>query len=265
MITVSECKDRPILTPCGLKDLDYQIDPYIGCEHYCYYCYALSGAETDWSRQIMIHRDVVPRLARELDAIPPQTVYMGYHTDPYQPREAALNQTRDILALLLEKGFSASILTKSDLVLRDMDIIKKMPDPHVSVSVAFNDNTVRRQFEAATMDTERRVRVLERFKAENTATGALLCPVVPYVTDPFPLIDTLAGHTDKIWVYGLGFRDRTGINWQHTREILMRHFPDLATRIEPALLSPDHDYWRQLREKLTALKDKRGITLSIHL
>ncbi len=52
---VSTCTDRPVLTPCGLNDLDYQVDPYIGCEHYCYYCYALSQAETDWSHEIQIH------------------------------------------------------------------------------------------------------------------------------------------------------------------------------------------------------------------
>ncbi len=55
----------------------------------------------------------------------PQTIYMGYQTDPYQPSEAQFHQTRKVLELLLENGFSASIPTKSDLVLRDTDIKKK--------------------------------------------------------------------------------------------------------------------------------------------
>jgi DNA repair photolyase len=45
---VSVCTNREILSPCGLKELDYQVDTYVGCEHYCYYCYALAQAETDW-------------------------------------------------------------------------------------------------------------------------------------------------------------------------------------------------------------------------
>ena len=85
IVKLSTCSNRPILAPCGLKDLKYQVDPYIGCEHYCYYCYALAQAETDWSQEILIHKDIVHHLSAELDKIPAQKIYMGYHTDPYQP------------------------------------------------------------------------------------------------------------------------------------------------------------------------------------
>ncbi|MGD2016275.1 MAG: hypothetical protein PVG84_21200 [Desulfobacterales bacterium] len=61
----------------------------------------------------------------ELAGIAPQTIYMGWQTDPYQPCEAEYRQTRQVLELLLEKGFSASILTKSDLILRYMDLLQK--------------------------------------------------------------------------------------------------------------------------------------------
>jgi DNA repair photolyase len=134
---VSVCKNRQILSPCGLKDLDYQVDTYVGCEHYCY---ALPQAETDWSEEIFIYKDIVDQLSQELDKIPSQTIYMGYHTDPYQPSETRYRQTRKVLELFLKRGFSASILTKSDLVVRDIDILKEMNDAAVSVSVAFNDN-----------------------------------------------------------------------------------------------------------------------------
>ena len=153
---VSVCKKRPILSACGLKDIEYQVDTYVGCEHYCYYCYVLPQAETDWSKEILIYEDIVDQLSQELDKIPPQKIYMGYHTDPYQPCEAEYRQTRKVLELFLKKGFSVSILTKSDLVVRDIDIFKKMNDAAVSVSVAFNDNQTRRQFEANTIDTEKK-------------------------------------------------------------------------------------------------------------
>ena len=134
---VSECPSRPILSPCGLKELDYQVDTYIGCGHYCYYCYVFDQAETDWSKEILMHSDIVGQLSEELESISPQTIYMGYHTDPYQPCEADYRQTRKVLELLLQKGFSHSILTKSDLVIRDIDILEEMNDAAVSVSVAF--------------------------------------------------------------------------------------------------------------------------------
>ena len=74
---ISECTNRPILSPCGLEDLNYQVDTYVGCEHYCYYCYALAQSETDWSKEILIHKDIVKQLSKEIDTVSPQTIYMG--------------------------------------------------------------------------------------------------------------------------------------------------------------------------------------------
>jgi DNA repair photolyase len=159
---VSTCAHRPILVPCNLQNFDYQIDPYIGCGHYCCYCYALNQAETDWDKEILIHSDISGQLNEALATIPPQRIYLSYYTDPYQPCEAEHRQTRKVLTLFLERGFSASILTTSDMVVADMDLLREMPDASVSVSVAFNENRVRQQFEAHTIDTETRIEALRK-------------------------------------------------------------------------------------------------------
>lgn len=262
---VSVCSRRPILEPCELKDRDYQVDPYVGCEHYCYYCYALAQAETDWSKEILVHEEITDRLSAELEEISPQTIYMGYHTDPYQPCEAEHLQTRKVLELLREKGFSASILTKSDLVVRDIDILRDMENANVSVSVAFNDNGTRSLFEANTMDTERRIEALRICREAGVRTGALLCPVIPYITDTLPLVDMLAPYTDSIWIYGLSIMDRSGQDWLNVQEILNREFPDLVERIEPVIFSREHAFWTQLREDLVALEENRKLNLHIHV
>ena len=54
-MNITPCENRPVLNPCTLKDRNYQVDPYIGCEHECYYCYALNQAETDWSKDVLMH------------------------------------------------------------------------------------------------------------------------------------------------------------------------------------------------------------------
>ena len=264
-MNVSVCTNRKIISPCGLKNLNYQVDPYVGCEHFCYYCYALAKTETDWSKEIQTHKNIVEQLSKEIDEIPPQTIYMGYHTDPYQPCEVEYQQTRKALEVFIEKGFSASILTKSDLVVRDIDILKEMKDAAVSVSVAFNDNSTRRLFEAATMDTEKRIEALRRLKQAGVRTGALVCPVIPYITDAVKLIDLLASHADIIWVYGLSINDRLGQNWLTVQKILRRHFPDLIEPIEAAVFSKVDLYWTRLRENLAALKDDRQLNLNIHI
>ncbi len=259
------CSNRPVLNPCTLDDLNYQVDPYIGCEHYCYYCYVLNQAETDWREEVLFHKDIADRLKRELSNIPTQTIYMGWHTDPYQPCETEFRQTRSVLDLLLEKGFSASILTKSDLVLRDIDVLQSMKSAAVSVSVAFNDDSVRRQFEANTKETELRIAALQKLKAAGIRTSALICPVIPYITDVRPLIDMLADHTDKIWIYGLSILNSNEKNWQNIKKIIVDHFPDLRERIKTVIFSNNHPYWENLRQDLTGLKGARNLNLSIHV
>lgn len=265
MVKVSTCSHRSILVPCGLKNLDYQVDPYIGCEHYCYYCYVLQDAETDWTKEIRIHEDLAAQLGQELDAVSQQKIYFGYYTDPYQPCEAEYRQTRMALELLLERGFSASILTKSDLVCRDIDVLAEMKDASVSASVAFTDNSTRCLFEARTMDTEKRMEALRRLKNAGIKTSALVCPVIPYITDVVPLIESLAPLTETIWIYGLSVDPASGPSWNQVNGILAEHFPDRQKKIEQALLSKDHLFWGQLRETLSDLKDNRGLNLNIHL
>ncbi|NNL74868.1 MAG: hypothetical protein HKO68_00880 [Desulfobacterales bacterium] len=264
-MNIKPCDNRPVLNPCTLKGRNFQIDPYIGCEHYCYYCYALNQAETDWSKEVLIHKDITSRLESELAGIPPQTIYMGWETDPYQPCEGEYRQTRQVLELLLKKGFSASILTKSDLVLRDTDLLQKMNEANISASVAFIDNDVRRLLESNTIDTDARNSALKKLKAAGLRTSAMICPVIPYITDVMPVIDMVAPHTDKIWIYGLSMLNRTDQNWQNVQSILENHFPDLSKQIETVVFSKNHSYWEKLRQELEHLQKDRKLNLSIHV
>jgi len=190
---------------------------------------------------------------------------MGWHTAPYQPCEAQYCQTRQVLELLLEKGFSASILTKSDLVVRDMDVLKSMKNANVSVSVAFNDNDVRRLFEANTIDTEARVIALKKLKAVGINTSALICPVIPYITDVHPLIDMLGPHTEKIWIYGLSILNRSDHNWQNIESILENHFNESKEQIEAAIFSKDQSLWENLRQELLEIQKDHQLNLRSHI
>ncbi len=262
---VSTCSHRPILVPCRLENRNYQIDPYVGCEHSCYYCYALNQAETDWSQKVLISADIAGQLRRELENVSPQTIYMGYYTDPYQPCEAEYRQTRQVLELLLEQNFSVSILTKSDLIVRDIDLLREMDYASAGVSVAFNNNHIRQKFEANTIDTEARIRALQLLRKAGIQTSALICPVIPYITDVAPLIEMLAPYTDAIWLYGLSMENRSDRNWQNVQRILDTHFPHLKKQIEAVLFAEEHSYWAKQRQQLTELNKDGILDLRIHL
>lgn len=257
--------NRQILSPCSLKGRNYQIDPYVGCEHNCYYCYALNKSETDWSKEVMFHDNIVSRLETQLSKIPPQTIYMGWETDPYQPCEAAELQTRKVLELLQKKGFSVSILTKSNLVLRDLDVLVKMNEPTVSFSMAFSNDHDREFFEGNTMDTEARIAAMQKLKSVGIRSSVLLCPVIPYITDVIGMIDSVAELADKIWIYGLSIINQSDRNWQNIEEILERHYTSLKSRIEAVIFTKDHRYWNDLRGKLLQLQHDRNLNLEIHV
>jgi DNA repair photolyase len=261
----SVCSRRPALQPCGLEGFNYQVDPYVGCGHCCHYCYALDLAETDWSTEILVHRDITAQLTKELHGIAPQTIYMGYHTDPYQPCERESRQTRSVLELLLGMGFSASILTKSDLLLRDLELLQQMPDAQVSVSVAFDNDGVRRLFEGNTVPTRDRVAALRRVGKAGVRTGAMVCPVIPQITDVKPVIASVKPIADTIWVFGLSIQNRDSLSWRNVNDILNQHFPGSLRFVEETVFSRDAPFWTELREYLEHLKTTQQLDLRIHL
>jgi len=262
---VSNCTNRPLVEPCNLDDINYQIDTYIGCEHYCYYCYALQYAETNWSEEIKTHRDIEEKIRNELENIPPQTIYLGYHSDPYQPMESELFQTRKTLELLLKNGFSASILTKSNLVVRDIDLLKEMPNANVSISVAFDNDEIRNRFEGNTINTDDRIEALRLCKEAGIGTSALVCPVIPVITDTENLISKLEYITEKIWIYGISLQNRKEECSLNVENILMLNFSNEAEEIESIIYSKNHSYWVKLRNKLKVIKERQNLDLRINL
>lgn len=257
--------NRILLEPCGLKDLNYQIDPYIGCEHNCHYCYAKEEAETDWTKEILIHDSIEERLEKELKDIEPQTIYLGYKTDPYQPCEVSLEQTKKVLEILSGKGFSASILTKSNLVLRDLDILTKMENPFVSVSLAFTEERTKKLFEANTICTSERISSLKKLKENGIKTGALICPVIPHITKIEDLIDLVDETVDTIWIYGLSVQDKDLVYWRNVHKILCDHYPDGNSEIEEIIFDKEHSYWQKLRTQLNEIKVSKNLDIRIHL
>ena len=260
---VRTCRRRPILQPCSLEGFSYQIDPYIGCEHDCGYCYALNHAETDWSTEILIHPDLVGRLRQELPQ--PQPIYLGWNSDPYQPAEAIHGQTRQVLELLAERGCSVCILTKSDLVRRDVALLATMPGSSVGFSFAFVDEPVRQLFEARAPSNNVRLQALETLKNAGIDTYAMICPVMPFITDVEVLIDTLALYADSIWVYPLSMESETDRNWQNLREILDCAFPGLVDRYRQIAFSMADPYWADLRRRLEQIRRDQHLDLRIEI
>jgi DNA repair photolyase len=262
---VRTCSKRKIVQPCSLRGYAYQIDPYIGCEHHCYYCYALNQAETDWNEEILIYPDFAAQLSDELAEIDPQPIYLGWYCDPYQPSEEFHLQTRVALQTLAQKGFSFCILTKSGLVTRDIDLIAQMPGSSVGFSIAFHDETIRRIFEVNAPANDGKLKALQQLKASGVRTYTLVCPVMPFITEAETLIEMVAPHSDTIWFYALSMEKETDRNWRFVSQILDEHFPELTEQYRRIAFSSTHSYWAELHKKLERLNLTKRLDFRIEL
>jgi len=262
---VSKCSLRKILNPCILEAHNYQVDPYIGCEHFCSYCYSLNKAETDWEKEILIHEDIVGQLTREMNSLEPQSIYMGMNSDPYQPCEKTFKQTRNVLELFAEKGYSVSILTKSGLVTRDIDLLRKMPNSSVGISIAFQEERTRQLFEKNAPSNRVRIEALKKLKNSGIATYTLICPVMLFITNLESVIEQVEPYSDTIWVYRLNMESEKDKNWLNVKSILDQHFPELTEQYQKIAFSRDHLFWKGIRQKLKNIQKKKGLNLRIKI
>ena len=117
------------LSPSGIPGLDFVVNPYGGCNHGCVYCYAPEVTHSEWKdwRVVKVRSNIATRLARELKNIEHNAVIgLGSSTDPYQYAESRFQITRDCLTVLKRFNSTVHIITKSDLVTRDIDLLKRM-------------------------------------------------------------------------------------------------------------------------------------------
>ena len=182
---VVEC--RSALSPSRLPGLDWALNPYRGCEHSCAYCYAqdVTRFETGrpWGDVVEVKANIVSRLKGELEKRVMGVYGLGTVTDPYQPAEAEYELSRGCLAMLRRFGGRVSILTKSDLVLRDQDLLKGMPGAEVGVTVSCVDEKVSSMVEPGAPSPERRFRALAELSSNGIDSYLMIAPVIPGVSD----------------------------------------------------------------------------------
>ena len=175
--------------------LEYSMNPYQGCEHGCVYCYARNthpywgySAGVDFESKILIKREAPSLLARKL-ASPKwiaAPIMLSGNTDCYQPIEAKLKITRQILEVLERFNHPVGIITKSALILRDIDIIKRLAEKQlVSVAISINtlNETLRRQLEPRTATIPKRLQVIQELSKEGIYVNAMLAPLIPGLND----------------------------------------------------------------------------------
>lgn len=177
-----ECKTA--LSFSRLPGFDYALNPYRGCTHGCRYCYApnvLRIPRQEWGNSITVKRNVPKVLANELKSKKKGVVGISTVTDPYQPLEKEYKLTRYCLVQLLKSDFPVSILTKSSLVTRDIDLLSKFSDVEVGFTITTSNDSERKILEPNTSSIESRIAALKECSNEGITTYAFLGPLYPTI------------------------------------------------------------------------------------
>ena len=241
---IREIKVRNILTKSDLPVCDYSVNPYVGCTHACRYCYAsfmkrFTGHTEPWGAFLDVkYWGKIPH-PEKYDG---KELFIGSVTDPYLPQEEKFCRTRTLLEELQASGVRLSIATKSDLVLRDLDLIKTFKDARVSWSVNTLDEDFRKDMDNAA-SIERRLDAMKIFHDAGVRTTCFISPIFPGITDVKAIIERVKGQCNLIWLENLNLRGSfKGSILDYIRE---KH-PELTGLYEEIYIKGELGYWQSL-------------------
>jgi DNA repair photolyase len=267
LVRVGEMLCKTLMGRSGISSVEYAINPYLGCQHGCVYCYARfmarwgGHAKEEWGSFVDVKVNALERLRHEAPRRRKGIVLLSSVTDPYQPLERKYELTRGCLQILLKHQFPISVLTKSDLVLRDLDLLKGFDECQVGFTVTAHDDEVRRVFEPGASTVDARLAALHKISDEGIPTYAFLGPIIPYLSEEglASLLDELAGSVSHVLVDRLNVKSG---NMKTIREALLAHYPDLRPMFESAL-SSESGYYDSFRRRVADMCRRRSIPCDI--
>ncbi|MDO4569135.1 MAG: radical SAM protein [Planctomycetia bacterium] len=245
MIKLQHIDVKNCLTATKIPGIDFVINPYVGCPHKCAYCYAefmkrFSNHTEPWGEFLDVKHPKAPIPVRKLGG---KTILLSSVTDPYNPFEKQFNATRSLLQELLHAGAYVTILTKSDLVLRDLDLLHQFPSVHVTFSINSLDDSFRKIFEPHASPIEARFEALRILHDEGISTGVFLSPIFPGLSDFRAILERAKPCANEFWFENLKLRS---LYRRRILEMIHRYYPHMTPLYHEIYLHKQaREYWDQ--------------------
>lgn len=232
----------------------YSVNPYVGCTHGCKYCYAsfmkrFTGHTEPWGTFLDVKHWPVIKNPQKYKG---QRVVIGSVTDGYLPQEAQFRNTRKLLEQLKNSSAELLICTKSDLVLRDLDLLKEMGKVTVSWSINALEEAFQSDMDNA-VSVERRLDAMKQVYDAGIRTVCFISPVFPGITHFEAIFHRVKEQCDLVWLENLNLR---GAFKQEILDYIKSKYPQLATLYHVIYTEGDRSYFRDLEERARRLAEE---------
>lgn len=250
-ILIRDVQTKNIMTKSSLPVGGYSVNPYVGCTHGCKYCYAsfmkrFTGHTEPWGTFLDVKHWPEIKNPRKYRG---QRVVIGSVTDGYLPQEEQFQNTRKLLEQL--RGSEAEILicTKSDLVVRDLDLLKQLGKVTVSWSINTLDEAFHQDMDKA-VSIERRLVAMKTVYEAGIRTVCFISPVFPGITDFTAIFHRVKDQCDLVWLENLNLR---GGFKQDILDYIQEKHPDLVPLYRAIYQKGDRSYFQQLEKQASQL------------
>lgn len=272
--TYTEIECKAALNRVTGMPFSWSLNPYRGCVHACHYCYARAthayyglDAGHDFESKIFVKTNLVEVLRKELarSSWAREQVAIGTATDAYQPAEGRYLLTRRALLALHAVHNPVGIVTKSTLILRDLDILSdlaKVARVRVYLTITTVDRELWRSIEPGTPPPVQRLKALARLKAAGIETGVLMAPVLPGITDSWESIDAVAtaARAHGATIFHASPLRLAPLVREHYFGWVEQHTPELLARYERAYLGVNapEAYQTAIEERVATIREAHG-------
>lgn len=263
MITLGEVPTRTYVSKSKIPGNDYVINPYVGCPHKCVYCYAeymrkFSGHPEAWGDFLDVKVCPVPLKPGMLFRT---NVLLSSVTDPYNPYEQKYEVTRKVIKQLAYCQAHVRVLSKSALIVRDLEIFKQFKHFEAALSFSSADEAFRLRAEPGASSVEDKVSALKTLHENGIKTAVMLAPIFPEITDWKKVIELTRPYTDR---YGFDSLNMRPAYQKRVLDFVADHYPQHLPLYEEIYVEEKPGYWQQLGEEIADYCRTRQLQSNIY-
>ena len=265
MMKIKEIKAKSIIVKTNLPDGDFVINPYVGCTHGCKYCYArfmkrFTGHAEPWGSFVDIKNNAPDLIPKDTNSYKGKSITISSVTDPYQPIEGKYKITRKILGRLIPLQPHLELMTKSDLVVRDIDLFKQFKNCIVTLSFSITDEKLRKQIEPLSSPGKQKINALEELHKAKIRTALFVSPIFPQITDWGKIINETQSFVDEYWFENLNLYPSIK---GEIFSFLRKNRPELVEKYKK-IYSKNSNYWNIEENKIIEFCKKNKIIYKIY-